>query len=94
MIKTMNIWCGVSAIVLAFSALPAAAQSFRVQCPNGTATHPSLDNKVDSMIATDPKAGVGECRFGVLPCNNADNTFNGPPWETTTQSSPTMRIAW
>src|SRR5258708_11400242 len=40
MIKTMNICCGISAIALAFSALPAAAQSFRVQCPTHTALHP------------------------------------------------------
>ena len=34
--------------------MPAMAQSFRVQCPNGTRLHPSTDGRVDSMIATDP----------------------------------------
>jgi FtsP/CotA-like multicopper oxidase with cupredoxin domain len=44
----------VAFAALMLAAGPTFAQSFRVQCPNGTATHPSLDNKVDSMIATDP----------------------------------------
>jgi hypothetical protein len=38
--------------------VPASAQSFRVQCPNGTTLHPSLDGKVDSMIETDPNRPV------------------------------------
>jgi FtsP/CotA-like multicopper oxidase with cupredoxin domain len=34
--------------------IPAFAQSFRVQCPNGTTLHKSLDGKVDSMVQGDP----------------------------------------
>jgi len=42
------------------AALPASAQSFRTQCPNGTATHPanvgsSGLSSFDTMIPTDPK---------------------------------------
>jgi FtsP/CotA-like multicopper oxidase with cupredoxin domain len=40
MFKTQLIRHGLSAIVLALMALPAAAQSFRVQCPTSTITHP------------------------------------------------------
>src|ERR1700736_168388 len=47
---------GAAAVLL--TALPAGAQSFRVQCPNGTTLHPSADpnqkhSKVDSMVAGD-----------------------------------------
>jgi FtsP/CotA-like multicopper oxidase with cupredoxin domain len=42
------------ALLLLVFALPVAAQSFRVQCPNGTTLHPSLDGKVDSMVPGDP----------------------------------------
>jgi FtsP/CotA-like multicopper oxidase with cupredoxin domain len=51
----------VSAITLLLVAGPSFAQSFRVQCPNGTTLHPSADGKVDSMVATDssrPTAAV------------------------------------
>jgi hypothetical protein len=33
-------WSGIAAALLGVIALPAAAQSFRVQCPNATALHP------------------------------------------------------
>jgi FtsP/CotA-like multicopper oxidase with cupredoxin domain len=41
-------------LLLLAGAMPAMAQSFRVQCPNGTTLHPSKDGKVDSMVETDP----------------------------------------
>jgi FtsP/CotA-like multicopper oxidase with cupredoxin domain len=40
MFKTQLIRHGLSAIVLALMAIPAGAQSFRVQCPTSTITHP------------------------------------------------------
>jgi multicopper oxidase len=45
---------GVGFAALLLAAGPTFAQSFRVQCPNGTTLHNSLDGKVDSMIPTDP----------------------------------------
>ena len=57
MIKTTNIWCGISAIVLAFSALPAAAQSFRVQCPTHTALHPLVNGQPNPHIKCQQLSG-------------------------------------
>ncbi len=57
MIKTMNIWCGISAIVLAFSALPVAAQSFRVQCPTHTALHPLVNGEPNPHIKCQQLSG-------------------------------------
>jgi FtsP/CotA-like multicopper oxidase with cupredoxin domain len=45
---------GLVGLLILLFALPATAQSFRVQCPNGTPLHKSLDGKVDSMNAGDP----------------------------------------
>ena len=38
---------GVPAVLLALLAVPASAQSFRVQCPNSTITHPAATNNVE-----------------------------------------------
>jgi FtsP/CotA-like multicopper oxidase with cupredoxin domain len=40
MIKTSHLWGGLPAVLLAMVALPAGAQSFRVQCPQTTTLHP------------------------------------------------------
>jgi FtsP/CotA-like multicopper oxidase with cupredoxin domain len=40
------LWCGSAALLLAVS-LPAAAQSFRVQCPSSTTLHPSAAKSPD-----------------------------------------------
>ncbi len=40
MSSTRFFWSGIAAALLGLIALPAAAQSFRVQCPNATALHP------------------------------------------------------
>src|SRR5471030_1309333 len=41
MINTQLVRLGLPTILLALSSLPAAAQSFRVQCPTSTITHPT-----------------------------------------------------
>jgi len=50
LIRVLPVLAGLLALA---GVLPASAQSFRTQCPFGTATHKSLDGKVDSMIPTD-----------------------------------------
>src|SRR6202795_2150001 len=44
MINTQLVRLGLPTILLALLSLPAAAQSFRVQCPTSTITHPSALN--------------------------------------------------
>src|SRR6266699_1972300 len=41
MINTQLVRLGLPTLLLALLSLPAAAQSFRVQCPTSTITHPS-----------------------------------------------------
>jgi FtsP/CotA-like multicopper oxidase with cupredoxin domain len=43
MINKRLLGSGIAALLLALTALPAAAQSFRVQCPTHTALHPLVD---------------------------------------------------
>src|ERR1700745_2338979 len=45
---------GVPTILLALLALPAAAQSFRVQCPTHTALHPLVPATVDNPTGANP----------------------------------------
>jgi FtsP/CotA-like multicopper oxidase with cupredoxin domain len=47
------IYGGLMTLLLVLAGVPAAAQNFRVQCPNGTPMHKSLDGKIDSMIIGD-----------------------------------------
>src|SRR5450631_4384988 len=44
MINTQLVRLGLPTILLALLSLPAAAQSFRVQCPTSTVTHPTAAN--------------------------------------------------
>ncbi|KAF3996031.1 multicopper oxidase domain-containing protein [Glaciimonas immobilis] len=46
-------YSGLTALLLVLASTHVGAQNFRVQCPNGTALHKSLDGKVDSMIVGD-----------------------------------------
>jgi len=55
MLKTRLIGGGVAAAILALFALPAAAQSFRVQCPGSTAMHPSDTTNTGADVYSGPK---------------------------------------
>jgi Multicopper oxidase len=44
MFSTRSFRCGLAILVLSVAALPATAQSFRVQCPTSTITHPVAAN--------------------------------------------------
>src|ERR1700761_8269567 len=54
MISTQLIRRGLPAMVLAALALPAGAQSFRVQCPTSTITHPTAANNNSEPVYTAP----------------------------------------
>ena len=45
---------GAAAAVLVAAALPAGAQSFRVQCPNGTITHPAVLDAGGKPVYSEP----------------------------------------
>ncbi|MEA3151908.1 MAG: hypothetical protein QOD56_2847, partial [Gammaproteobacteria bacterium] len=64
MIKTSHLWGGVPAVLLAMAALPAGAQSFRVQCPtHGTTLHPLEDpTKPQSPTNSITTAGAIKCQ--------------------------------
>jgi hypothetical protein len=51
MSSTRLFWSGIAAALLGVIALPAAAQSFRVQCPNATALHPDPATLVPASAA-------------------------------------------
>ena len=57
MLKTRFIGGGIAAAILALFALPAAAQSFRVQCPAGTVLHPATVPATRQLRHHHPAAG-------------------------------------
>ena len=65
MFSTRSISSGIAAVLVAVFALPAAAQSFRVQCPRFTALHP--DPSAASTIAAINAAGAGASYASVFP---------------------------
>src|SRR6202051_4625742 len=54
MINTHLVRLGLPTILLALLSLPAAAQSFRVQCPTSTITHPTAANNNSEPAYTAP----------------------------------------
>ncbi|HEV7611753.1 MAG TPA: multicopper oxidase domain-containing protein [Steroidobacteraceae bacterium] len=83
MINTRLVQLGLPTILLALLSLPAAAQSFRVQCPSSTVTHPDPNNTgVNS--AEHPYVGPTKLTPGAngylvpdVPSSNAPVTANG-----------------
>jgi len=61
--KPYQVW--ISMLIVAFAAVAASAQSFRVQCPTTTITHP----------ITGTNCGTNPTAPG---CNNTEPTYNGP----------------
>ncbi len=62
-LKSYQVW--ISVLTVAFAAVTASAQSFRVQCPASTITHPLTG----TACITNP-TGTG--------CNNTEPPYNGP----------------
>src|SRR5580765_41382 len=65
MVSTRSICSGIVAVLVAVFALPAAAQSFRVQCPKFTTLHP--DPTAASTLAAISAAGAGATYSSVFP---------------------------
>src|ERR1700692_1898530 len=64
MINTHLVRLGLPTILLALLSLPAAAQSFRVQCPTSTITHPTAVNNNSEPAYTAPTTfTVGAHRY-------------------------------
>src|SRR3979490_2044804 len=61
MLSTRFFGGGIAAAILALFALPAAAQSFRVQCPSGTPTH-SVASEAALGAADNPVGGRIKCQ--------------------------------
>src|ERR1700675_1853554 len=61
--KSYQVW--ISILIIAFAAVAASAQSFRVQCPTSTITHPLTG----TSCGTNPTAAG---------CNNTEPAYNGP----------------
>ena len=74
MIITRLIGSGIAATLLALIALPAAAQSFQVQCPGSTITHPTAANnnsEPDYTGATTFTTGAGGYQTPTAKVNGA-----------------------
>src|SRR5712672_3885139 len=60
MINTQLVRLGLPAFLLALLSLPAAAQSFRVQCPTSTITHPTAaDNNAEPAYTAPTTLALG-----------------------------------
>jgi FtsP/CotA-like multicopper oxidase with cupredoxin domain len=57
MINTRLLGSGIAALLLAMMALPATAQSFRVQCPTHTALHPLINGQPNPHIKCQQLSG-------------------------------------
>jgi len=54
MTSSLSLRCGIAALLFGIVALPASAQSFRVQCPTSTITHPTAANNNSEPAYTGP----------------------------------------
>ena len=54
MVSTRLFGSGIAALILAAFALPAAAQSFKVQCPTHTTLHPLVAPTTDNPTGANP----------------------------------------
>src|ERR1700730_7558355 len=66
MINTKLVRLGLSTILLALLSLPAAAQSFRVQCPTSTTAHPSALTNINAEPAYTGPTALAVNGFGFL----------------------------
>ena len=80
MINTQLVRLGIPAILLAVWSLPAAAQSFRVQCPDSTITHPNPNPSANPTVNNSEPAYIGPTTFV--------STSSKDPLPATTNPSP------
>ena len=74
--KSSQVWIPI--LLVAFATVAASAQSFRVQCPTFTVTHPLTPASGVNCSATPTAAG----------CNNSEPAYNGPTQFTTLAPTP------
>jgi len=78
MLNTRFVLRGLPAILLVVMSLPAAAQSFRVQCPTSTITHPVDANNNAEPLYTGPTTLVPNAKGYLVPSTKAgDISANG-----------------
>ena len=70
MARTCDYRIGIVALLLSLAALPAMAQSFRVQCPTSTITHPTAANNNAEPAYTGPTGFTCSVTGGCTPTNN------------------------
>src|SRR5579871_5584530 len=75
---------GSATVLLAMLALPASAQSFRVQCPHGTITHPAAgsngngaNNDAENAYTAPAPLSVNSSGFYAPPNPTNSSTANG-----------------
>src|SRR6266853_5582188 len=76
MINTQLVRLGLPTILLALMALPAGAQSFRVQCPTSTITHPTAANNNAEPAYTAPTY-PGSSGYPTVPGTVTGTAVNG-----------------
>ncbi len=62
MVRQGSLSRGLAAVLLVLFALPAAAQSFRVQCPTSTITHPNAAIHTGAGLHRPDDVGAGRER--------------------------------
>jgi hypothetical protein len=75
----------ISAALGCLAALPAAAQSFRVQCPNSTVSHPAATNNSEPTY-------TGPTQFGTVPVTTTPRSGT-PTGNPTTNNTPGSTVA-
>src|ERR1700738_782651 len=73
MINTQLVRLGLPTILLALLSLPAAAQSFRVQCPTSTITHPTAANNNSEPTYTAPTTFTAGANGYLVPTSTTVN---------------------
>src|ERR1700693_2790197 len=76
MARTRDCRDGIVVLLLSLAALPAMAQSFRVQCPTSTITHPAaLNNNNAEPAYTGPTTLTVNARGYLAPTNNVNGAI-------------------
>jgi hypothetical protein len=75
MINTRFVLLGLPTVLLAMMSLPAAAQSFRVQCPTSTITHPNAANNNSEPAYTAPTTQAVGANGYLVPSTNVNGAI-------------------
>ena len=64
MMKSSQVW--ISILLVAFATVAASAQSFRVQCPPSTLTHPGTNSTAEASLRTTARRNLRPARADTL----------------------------